>query len=220
MSMKVAEPNAPLRLTARFTQAVEYAREIHTATRKGTRVPYMAHLLGVASLVMGETGHVPFEVSEDMVIAALLHDAVEDTGGLPRLHDIAARFGEEVATIVKGCTDSFEADIEKKQQWEARKASYIQRLRGDRGESAGTFLVSAADKLYNARAILEDHRVDGSEVWKRFKRGRNQQLWYFNELLKIYEQRCPGWRIVDELKRDVRALEAESASDASSGSAG
>ena len=218
--MGVTEPPAPLRLTLRFTQAVDYAREIHTGTRKGGQVPYMAHLLGVASLVMGETGNVPFAVSEDMIIAALLHDAVEDAGGLPRLHDIAAKFGEEVAAIVRGCTDSFEADSAKKQPWEVRKASYIQRLREEHEESSGTVLVSAADKLYNARAILEDYRTVGPEVWKRFGRGRDQQLWYFNELLEIYEQRCPGWRIIDELKRVVSALAAISANEASSSSHG
>src|SRR6185295_4221318 len=113
------------------------------------------HLLGVASLVMGESGHVPFAVTEDMVIAALLHDAVEDEGGLFRLRDIEAKFGKEVANIVKGCTDSFEEDSEKKQEWELRKAAYISRLREEHHESEGTLLVSAADKLYNARAMLE-----------------------------------------------------------------
>jgi (p)ppGpp synthase/HD superfamily hydrolase len=78
----------PVQLTPRFTQAVDYARQVHVSLRKGTQVPYMAHLLGVASLVLGETGHVPFPVTEDMAIAALLHDAVEDEGGLPRLRDI------------------------------------------------------------------------------------------------------------------------------------
>lgn len=204
--MNTAQPHASLLLTPRFTQALDYARQIHVGTRKGTRVPYMAHLLGVASLVMGETGHVPFAVTEDMVIAALLHDAVEDEGGLPRLRDIGARFGSEVAHIVKGCTDSFEVDSSKKRAWEQRKASYIKRLREERDESEGTLLVSAADKLYNARAIVEDYREVGAEVWKRFKRGRKDQLWYFDELLKIYEMRCPNWRIIKELKQVIAEL--------------
>lgn len=204
--MNTAEPHPSLLLTPRFTQALDYARQVHVGTRKGTRVPYMAHLLGVASLVMGETGHVPFAVTEDMVIAALLHDAVEDEGGLPRLRDIEARFGSEVAHIVKGCTDSFEADSSKKREWEQRKASYIKRLGEERDESVGTLLVSAADKLYNARAILEDYREVGAEVWKRFKRGRKDQLWYFDELLKIYEMRCPNWRIIKELKQVIAEL--------------
>lgn len=81
----------------------------------------------LASLVMGETGHVPFAVTEDMAIAALLNDAVEDAGGMPRLRDVEAKFGKEVADIVQGCTDSFEADNDKKRPWEQRKASYIKR---------------------------------------------------------------------------------------------
>lgn len=203
--METKKEHEALALTPRFTQAVDYARQIHVGTRKGTQIPYMAHLLGVASLVMGEAGHVPFTVTEDMVIAALLHDAVEDEGGLPRLQDIEAKFGKEVATIVEDCTDSFETDPDKKQAWEQRKASYIKRLR-DEPESEGTLLVSAADKLYNARAILEDYRQIGAEVWKRFKRRRKEQLWYFDELLKIYEARCPNWRIVKELRQVVAEL--------------
>ena len=103
-----------LHLTARFTRAIDYARQVHVSYRKGTSVPYMAHLMGVALLVMGENGHVPFPVTEDMVIGALLHDAVEDAGGWPRLRDIEANFGKEVAKIVEGCTDSFEEDSSKK----------------------------------------------------------------------------------------------------------
>ncbi len=117
-----------LQLTPRFTLAVDYARQVHVSLRKGTQVPYMAHLLGVASLVLGETGHVPFPVTEDMAIAALLHDAVEDEGGLPRLRDIEAKFGNNVAKIVEGCTDSFVEYPDKKQEWEERKSSYTERL--------------------------------------------------------------------------------------------
>src|SRR5438105_8961274 len=136
----------------------------------------MAHLLGVASLVLGESGHVAFEVTEDIAIAALLHDAVEDEGGLPRLRDIEKEFGSKVARIVEGCTDSFEEDANKKKLWEERKSSYIARLEN---EPPDTLLVSVADKLYNSRAILEDYREIGPKVWERFKRGREQQLWYF-----------------------------------------
>ena len=110
-----------LHLTSRFVLAIDYARQVHANYRKGTNVPYIAHLLGVASLVIGESDHVPFRVTEDIVIAALLHDAVEDAGGIPRLRDIDANFGKEVARIVEGCTDSFEEDSNKKQEWEFRK---------------------------------------------------------------------------------------------------
>lgn len=202
-------------LTTRFIEAVDYARQIHLGTRKGTDVPYMAHLLGVASLVIGETGRVTFAVTEDMVIAALLHDAVEDEGGMPRLHDIEAKFGKEVAKIVKGCTDSFKVDSGKTQEWGLRKASYIKRLHEEPDEGEGTLLVSVADKLYNARAILEEYRHIGVEVWRRFKRGRDEQFWYFDELIKVYEERCQNWWIVEELKRVVGELKRISAGEAS-----
>ena len=198
-----------LHLTSRFTSAVDYARQVHVDYRKESQVPSLAHLIGVASLVIGESGHVNFPVTEDMVIAALLHDAVEDQGGLPRLGDIEANFGKEVAKIVEGCTDSFEADSSKKQKWELRKTSYIRRLRK---ESQATLLVSVADKVYNARAILEDYRNVGAEVWKRFKRGRDKQLWYFNELIKVYDQRGSN-RLVEELKRNVAELTQLSAAE-------
>ena len=201
--MQNHEQGSSLRLTSRFIEAVEYARQVHTGFRKGTQVPYMAHLLGVASIVLGETGHVPFPVTEDMTIAALLHDAVEDEGGFPRLHDIEAKFGKEVAKIVEGCTDSFEEDATKKQEWEVRKAGYIERLWNEPRE---TLLVSAADKLYNARAIVEDYRAIGPQVWTRLKRGHQQQLWYFAELIRVFEGKCPNWRIVEGLKRAVAEL--------------
>jgi (p)ppGpp synthase/HD superfamily hydrolase len=197
-----------LHLTYKFSRGVDYARQVHVNYRKGTQVPYMAHLLGVASLVLGEAGHVPFPVTEDMVIAALLHDAVEDEGGMPRLQDVEANFGKDVAAIVEGCSDTLQEDSSRKEPWESRKASYIARLWN---EPQGTLLVSAADKLYNARAILEDYRIFGPEVWKRFKRGRKEQLWYFNELIKVYDKRCPDWRIVAELKRTVTELDSISA---------
>ena len=197
------ELGGALVLTPRFSRAVDYARQIHVGYRKGTTIPYMAHLLGVASLVMGESGHVPFPVTEDMVIAALLHDAVEDEGGLPRLHDIEQNFGREVARIVEGCTDSFEEDSDKKQDWVTRKRSYIERLPK---EPLDTLLVSAADKLYNARSLVEDYRNVGAEVWKRFKRGRKDQLWYFNELIKVYDEKCPNWRLLEELGRVVKEI--------------
>jgi (p)ppGpp synthase/HD superfamily hydrolase len=201
-----------LHLTDKFSRSVDYARQVHVNYRKGTQVPYMAHLLGVAALVIGEAGHVPFPVTEDMVIAALLHDAVEDEGGVPRLRDIEANFGKEVATIVEGCSDTLEEDSSKKEPWERRKESYIARLWN---EPQGTLLVSAADKLYNARSILEDYRIFGPEVWKRFKRGRKAQVWYFQELIKVYNKRCQNWRIVEELKRTVATLAELSAGESS-----
>ena len=191
-----------LHLTSRFTSAIEYARILHIERRKGTDVPYMAHLLGVASLVMGEAGHAGFPVTEDMVIAALLHDAAEDHGGVLRLQDIEHNFGSNVSRMVEGLSDSLTADPHHKEPWPERKKGYIQRLSK---EPADVRLISAADKLYNARAILEDYRECGPRVWDRFKRGREDQIWYFNELLKVYELHG-GSRIVEELRRVVADL--------------
>ncbi len=194
--------NNELHLTGKFTSAIEYARHLHIERRKGSGVPYMAHLLGVAALVMGETGHEPFPVTEDMVVAALLHDAVEDHGGTPRLRDIEANFGANVARMVAGLSDTFSEDSSNKESWLERKQGYLERLKD---EPADVRLISAADKLYNARAVLEDYRVIGPAVWKRFKRGRGDQLRYFDELVKVYRS-FGGSRIVDELERVVAEL--------------
>ena len=199
-----------LHLTSRFTSAIEYARIIHIERRKGTNVPYMAHLLGVASLVMGEVGHAGFPVTEDMVIAALLHDAAEDQGGELRLKDIEHNFGSNVARMVEGLSDSLTADSNDKQSWPERKRDYIQKLRE---ESADVRLISAADKLYNARTILEDYREIGPRVWDRFKRGREAQIFNFNELLKAYKLHGPS-RIVEELQHVVAELRQISANEA------
>ena len=144
------------RLTERFEHAVGYANRIHSnQTRKGTGIPYLTHLLGVASLVM-ENG----AESEDEVIGALLHDAAEDQGGRPRLEDIQARFGEVVRDIVDACTDSYD---DPKPPWRERKEAYVihVRERVERGGDEPALRVSLADKLHNTRAILADVRESG-----------------------------------------------------------
>jgi (p)ppGpp synthase/HD superfamily hydrolase len=208
-----SEPNknqaSQLHLSSKFTSAVDYARILHIERRKGSDIPYMAHLLGVASLVMGEAGHVAFPVTEDMVIAAILHDAAEDHGGAVRLKDIEHNFGSNVARMVDGLSDSLSSDSTNKQPWLERKQNYIQRLRE---EPADIQLISAADKLYNAKAILDDYRKIGPQIWARFKRGRNDQLWYFEELLKVFKEAGSN-RIVEELERVVRQLRKISAGE-------
>jgi (p)ppGpp synthase/HD superfamily hydrolase len=203
--------NPRLILTERFTEAVEYARQLHTEYRKGTGIPYMAHLLGVAALVMGEAGG-PIQVTENMVIAALLHDAVEDHGGTPRLREIEQRFGPDVARMVAALSDTFAEDHNKKEEWEERKKNYLARLRS---ESDDVLLISAADKLYNAKAILDDFKEIGPKVFERFKRGADQQLWYFDELLHIFRTHPPN-RIVNDLERVVKELHERTSHDAPS----
>lgn len=191
-----------LHLTDRFSRAIDYARHLHIERRKATLIPYMAHLLGVASLVMGEAGQVPFPVTEDMVIAALLHDAAEDHGGSARLADIRANFGPEVARMVEGLSDTFAEDPCEKEDWDDRKKAYLKRLPD---ESPQTQLISAADKLYNARTILDEYRAIGPKVWDRFHRSRDLQLWYFNSLLKLFKSAGTN-RIVEELGRVIAEL--------------
>jgi (p)ppGpp synthase/HD superfamily hydrolase len=203
------EHAGPLLLSERFTRAVDYARTLHIERRKGTEIPYMAHLLGVASLVMGESGRVDFPVTEDMVIAALLHDTVEDYGGAPRLQDVAFNFGSNVARMVEGLSDTLAEDSSNKEPWEERKKSYLDRLRS---EPRDVQLISAADKLYNAQSILTDYRKINKKIWDRFKRGRKEQLWYFDELLKVFKSSGRN-EIVDELGRVVEKLKEISATE-------
>jgi (p)ppGpp synthase/HD superfamily hydrolase len=203
------DETAQLHLSQRFTNAVDYARRIHTERRKGTEIPYMAHLLGVAALVMGEAGHAWLPVNEDMVIAALLHDAAEDHGGATRLKDIADNFGSEVARMVAGLSDSLVENANEKSSWEELKRTYIQKLLK---EPADVRLISVADKLFNARTILEDYREIGSLIWERFKRKRKAQLWYFDQLLEVYKT-FAEIRIVDEFGRVLAELRQNSASE-------
>jgi len=160
-----------IKLGRRFHRAFLFAAEKHSGqTRKASTIPYIAHLMGVASLVLEAGG------DEDLAIAALLHDVVEDCGGAPMLKEVRRRFGNRVAEVVDGCTDAYEVP---KPPWRERKESYIRRLKK---ESADTRLVSAADKLNNVRSILSDYRAVGESVWSRFNGGREGTLWYYRTL--------------------------------------
>jgi (p)ppGpp synthase/HD superfamily hydrolase len=191
-------------LTCHFTEAVEYARTLHTETRKDTSVPYLAHLLGVASLVLGENGYVDFPITEDMAIAALLHDAGEDKGGEARLADIRARFGSDVERIVRGCSDSLLPESAPKEDWVVRKARYVDSLKREKPD---VLLVCAADKLYNARAILEDCQQIGDAVFARFTKGRDDQMRNFRALLGEFRRRGTN-RIVEEFARTIESIDA------------
>jgi GTP pyrophosphokinase len=182
-------------LSRRFQEALTFAAQLHAGqTRKGTGIPYISHLLGVTSIVL-EHG-----ADEDEAIAALLHDAVEDAGGVDTLEKIRGRFGETVAGIVAGCTDAW---TDPKPPWRARKEAYIAHLQT---ASPSELLVSAADKLHNARAILNDYRVLGEYIWKRFNGGKTGTLWYYRSLVQVLQSRYPS-TLVDELDRVVCELE-------------
>lgn len=144
-----------------------------------------------------------------MAIAALLHDAVEDQGGLPRLREIRKKFGKRVAHIVDGCTDSY---TEPKPPWLERKRAYIERLRN---ESAEVRLVSAADKLSNARETLYELRVHGDAVFERFAGKKDGTLWYYRALVSEFRKLGDNPLIV-EFDRVVTELESLAAAPLSS----
>ena len=184
-------------LTQRFDEAVRYAREVHAGqTRKSTSTPYIAHLLGVASIVLDDGG------SEDETIAALLHDAAEDHGGRPRLEDIRTRFGDAVAKIVENCTDSWETP---KKPWTERKIAYVKHAST---LPPSSLRVSVADKVHNTYAILRDLRNQGDAVWQRFNASPDDVLAYYQSLVRSYRE-AGGGRLVDELDRIVRGIERE-----------
>lgn len=185
-------------LGPRFDEALVYAHEAHRAqTRRGGDVPYVAHLLGVAALVIEDGG------DEDEAIAALLHDAAEDAGGRKRLDDIRARFGDRVAGIVAACTDTYD---DPKPPWRARKAAYIDHLRTE--TDPGVLRVSLADKLHNARAILRDFREVGDELWKRFNPGADPR-WYYETLVEVFRAKVPRAPMLRELEETFAALARE-----------
>jgi (p)ppGpp synthase/HD superfamily hydrolase len=178
-----------------FQRALVYAARLHgDQSRKGTRVPYITHLLAVAAIV-GENGG-----TEDEVVAALLHDAPEDRGGEARLRDIRLRFGHAVAEIVAGCTDTYE---DPKPPWRERKERHLAHLAG---ASDSVRLVSAADKLHNARSVLSDYRAVGHVLWDRFNGGREGTLWFYRAVVDTLrvEQNDPT---VEEIGRVVSELE-------------
>ena len=186
-----------LTLTRRFDEAFEYAHEIHGGqTRKGTPVPYLGHLMGVASIVLDDGG------TEDEAIAALLHDAAEDAGGRERVDDIRKRFGDAVAKIVEDCTDSWSTP---KEPWAERKRKYAQHARSI---PAPSLRVSAADKVHNAYAILRDLRNEGDKVWGRFNAGADDVIAYYHSLVRSFRE-AGGGRLVEELDRIVRGIERE-----------
>jgi len=197
---EIAKPSAvkrkPIKLGPRFLRAFDFAAEKHAGqARKASTIPYIAHLMGVASLVL------EFGGDEDLAIAALLHDVVEDCGGTPMLKEVQRRFGSRVAKIVDGCTDSVTYP---KPPWRERKEAYIRHLKS---ADAETRLVSAADKLNNVRSILADYREVGESIWARFHGGRDGTLWYYQALSQEFLRHKPN-RLIRELELAIRELEA------------
>jgi GTP pyrophosphokinase len=172
-----------------------FAADLHRdQMRKGTSIPYVSHLLAVASLAL-EHG-----ANEDEAIAGLLHDAIEDQGGAPTREEIRRRFGDAVTAIVDGCTD---AEVVPKPPWRERKEQYVAHVRS---ASPSVRLISSCDKLHNARSIVADLRRQGEALWPRFTGGKDGTLWYYRALVDAFRD-AGGTPVLDELERVVREME-------------
>lgn len=208
-------PRRPiLKLSPDFADALAFAAYLHVDQMRklpeddasSRPVPYIAHLLAVASLVLEHGG------TEDQAIGALLHDALEDQAGphgadADGLRDrILRRYGPAVLEIVEGCSDSYGGSP--RAPWKERKEAYLKHLAE---APPAVLLVSAADKLHNARSVLEDHRETGDEVWRRFTASKEGQLWYFRSLADTFraafQRHGMDGRIVGQLERVVVELE-------------
>jgi len=188
-------------LTDRFFKAMAYATDAHKGqVRKSTNIAYISHPFGVASLVIEALG------DEDQAIAGLLHDVAEDCGGEPRLVEIAELFGDRVAHIVRGCSDSLVVDEDKKAPWRQRKEAHIQHLRSS---DADVLLVTAADKTHNARAIATDIQSIGSKVWERFNSDQEQILWYYNAVYTVLSEGRVTPTLLNPLRTAIGIMEGK-----------
>jgi GTP pyrophosphokinase len=181
----------------RFSTALVFAARVHDGQRrKGTGIPYVAHVLGVAAIAL------EFGADEDEAIGALLHDAAEDAGGEAMLAEIRAQFGDAVGDIVLGCSDSLVEDPAEKRPWLERKETYIAHVAE---ASRSVCLVSAADKLHNMRAIVTAYRASGEDVFARLNGGRDGTLWYYDAVSLALWRRWPS-PLTDELRRAAQEL--------------
>jgi (p)ppGpp synthase/HD superfamily hydrolase len=191
-------PNHIAKLTERFEKALVYATQLHSLqVRKQTGVPYISHLLSVTALVLEDGGN------EDEAIAALLHDAVEDQGGMKTREVILQHFGETVTAIVDGCTES---SVTPKPPWRDRKLRYLQQI--SQG-SVSVRRVALADKLHNARSILSERRQQGEIIWEKFSGGKEGTLWFYRAFVEIYEADNFQSILLPELKQVLHQLESD-----------
>ena len=184
-------------MTPRYTQAIALAAKAHEGqNRKGTAIPYVSHPVAVAALVARYGG------DEDQQIAGLLHDVLEDAG--PAWRPAIDEFGPRVLAIVEACTDGTpDPDTGKKSPWKERKEAYLVHLTETPDDA---LLVSACDKLHNAESILLDLTETGPSVFDRFSASRENVLWYYSELARIFTERKAA--PAPALARTVAAIEA------------
>ena len=167
-----------MKFSDKFTNALSFTATLHNGQlRKGTQIPYISHLLSVSVIVMRNGG------DEEQVIAALLHDSVEDQGGITLLSDIESKFGARVAKIVRQCSDSFEKP---KPPWDQRKKAYVASIAH---KSDDAILISMADKADNAHTILNNYRKIGEKLWELFRGGREGTLWYYRACVDAFGNR-------------------------------
>ncbi len=189
--------------TDRFAQALQYAAHEHRCQlRKGTKIPYISHLMSVSALVWENGG------DEDQAIAGLLHDVIEDADppyAVPRIRDeILSKFGPRVLALVEGCTDGEPDASGEKAPWKQRKENYLNHLQH---EPIDLLLVSCCDKLHNARAILTDLLTCGESLFDRFTGKKDGTLWYYRKLTSIYHSKLHNVVAVRELESSVKAIE-------------
>ena len=181
-------------LTDRFVSALQFAHDVHRSQiRKDTTIPYVSHLLSVAGLVLESGG------GEDLAIAGLLHDAVEDAeeiSGEEMSDRIRSKFGDRVANIVDGCSDAKSSPGGSKPPWKSRKEAYIEHLKS---ASNDVLRVSIADKVHNARSIATDQDRFGEKVWTRFTSTSEESRWYYTSLRDIYKERISDSYLIKEL---------------------
>lgn len=181
-------------LTSRFTDALAYTADLHREQeRKVSGVPYLAHLLRVAGIVLEYGG------TEDEAIAGLLHDAVEDQGGMPVLEEIRRRYGDAVAEVVMACSD---AHTTPKPPWRKRKEAHVEHVRA---ASHSVRLVVAADKLDNARSLLREYLVRGESLWEFFHGRRDGTLWYYEAMLAALKD-ADSTPLVEKLASTVNEM--------------
>ena len=199
-TIKAWNPTSPFSLR-RFDLALQLVSGFHHhQARKGGTIPYIAHLMNVCALVLEADG------DEDQAIAALLHDAMEDAGGLATLDTIRRLFGDRVAIAVESCSDSTTTDPNEKPPWRGRKEKYLEHLLH---ASQDALLVSAADKLHNARSILADYRKWREDLWPRFNAPKKDQLWFYGAMVTTLRQTSAPKALVDELETVVNELNRE-----------
>ncbi|WP_293773440.1 HD domain-containing protein [uncultured Corynebacterium sp.] len=186
-------------LTPRLTRALAVAAEAHDGHyRKATAIPYVSHVYAVMHVASRQG--LPAEIEEDVLIACLLHDTLEDVSERYGRAQMLADFGPRVVSLVEGVTkDSTLAG------WRERSEAYLEHLRG---AEYGSVVISACDKLHNLTSILEDYAVQGEALWDRFNSGKEQQQWWYGAVLEVVSERAPELPLLDEYRAKVAALRA------------